>query len=298
MTSVIKVENLEKRYGENIVLKDISFDVKKGEIFALLGTNGSGKTTTLECIEGVRKFENGHIYIDGKIGVQLQSTSLPENIKIIEALRLFSKWNSSKIDKGFIERIGLDTIKNREYLELSTGQKRKLHLALALIGNPDIIILDEPTAGLDVESRLILHDEIKMLKQDDKTIIIASHDMAEVENLSDRIAILKDGKIVFIGPANELMMKIKSTYEIHLKFSKPVSFDTLSICSYKGINQGYSVFLANNIEDSLLDLLTLVKREKIQVYDIRIEDTSLEQRFMEIANIDIKPAPVLFCLCK
>lgn len=284
MTSVIKVENLEKGYGENIVLKDISFEVKKGEIFALLGTNGSGKTTTLECIEGVRKFENGHIYIDGKIGVQLQSTSLPENIKIIEALRLFSKWNSSKIDKDFIERIGLDTIKNRQYLELSTGQKRKLHLALALIGNPDIIILDEPTAGLDVESRLILHDEIKMLKQDGKTIIIASHDMAEVENLSDRIAILKDGKIVFIGPANELMMKIKSTYEIHLKFSKPVSFDTLSICSYKGINQGYSVFLANNIEDSLLELLTLAKREKIQVYDIRIEDTSLEQRFMEIAK--------------
>lgn len=284
MTSVIKVENLQKRYKENVVLKDISFEVKKGEIFALLGTNGAGKTTTLECIEGVRKFENGHIWIDGKIGVQLQSTSLPENIKIIEALTLFSKWNSSEIDKSFIERIGLDPIKNKQYLELSTGQKRKLHLALALVGNPDIIILDEPTSGLDVESRMVLHGEIKMLKKRGKTIIIASHDMAEVENLSDRIAILKDGKIVFIGPADELMMKIKSTYEIHLKLSEPISFDTLSICSYKGTNQGYSIFVANNIEDSLLELLTLVKKDEIQVYDIRIEDTSLEQRFMEIAK--------------
>jgi len=284
VTSVIKVENLQKKYGENVVLKNISFEVKKGEIFALLGTNGAGKTTALECIEGVRKFENGHISIDGKFGVQLQSASLPENIKIIEALRLFSKWNSNEIDKGFIERIGLSIIKNKQYLELSTGQKRKLHLALALVSNPDIIILDEPTAGLDVESRIVLHDEIKMLKKKGKTIIIASHDMAEVESLSDRIAILKDGEIVFVGPPDELMMKIKSTYEIHLKFSEPISFDSLLICSYKGSNQGYTTFLTSSIEDGLLELLTLAKRDKIQVYDIKIDHTSLEQRFMEITK--------------
>ncbi len=184
----------------DLSFKDYSFDEN---IYA-----GEGKTTTLECIEGLRQFNSGQISIKGKLGVQLQSTSLPANIKAIEALTLFSKWNKSKLDKYFIEHIGLDTIKDKQYLELSTGQKRKLHLALALIGNPDIIILDEPTAGLDVESRVVLHEEIKILKKKGKTIVIASHDMAEVESLSDRIAILKDGEIVFLGPPDELMMKI------------------------------------------------------------------------------------------
>lgn len=284
MDSVIKVQNLEKRYGENLVLKGISFEVKKGEIFALLGTNGAGKTTTLECIEGIRKYDNGNISVEGKFGVQLQSTSLPENIKVIESLTLYSKWNSSQIDRDFIERIGLDTIQNKQYMELSIGQKRKLHLALALVGNPNIIFLDEPTAGLDVEGRVVLHDEIKMLKKQGKTIIMASHDMAEVESLCDRIAILKDGKIAFIGPPNELMMQIRSAYEIHLKFSEPVPLETISICTYKGINQGYSIFETSNIEDGLLELLILAKREKIQVYDVKTENASLEQRFMEMAK--------------
>ena len=284
MDSVIKVENLQKRYGEEVVLKSISFNVKRGEIFALLGTNGAGKTTTLECIEGLRKFDNGHISIDGKFGVQLQSTSLPENIKVYEALTLFSKWNSSEIDKDFIERIGLDTIKNKQYMEISTGQKRKLHLSLALIGNPDIIFLDEPTSGLDVEGRIILHDEIRMLKKQGKTIIMASHDMSEVENLCDRIAILKDGKIAFIGPPEDLKMQINSNYKIHLKLSGHIPFDTLSVCTYKGTNQGYSILEASNIEEGLLEFLTIAKKEKVQVYDIKIEHTSLEQRFMEIAK--------------
>lgn len=284
MTSVIEVKNLQKLYGKNIVLRDISFDVKQGEIFALLGTNGAGKTTTLECIEGLRQFNSGHISIEGKLGVQLQSTSLPANIKTIEALKLFSKWNKSKLDKYFIERIGLNTILDKQYLELSTGQKRKLHLALALVGNPDIIILDEPTAGLDVESRVVLHDEIKILNKKGKTIIIASHDMAEVESLADRIAILKDGELIFVGPPDELMMKIKSTYEILIKFSAPFAFDSLSISSYQETNQGYATFLTSSIEEGLLELLTLAKKNNVKVYDLKIKDTSLEQRFMEIAK--------------
>ena len=108
--------------------------------------------------------------------------------------------------------------------------------------------------------------------------------MAEVESLSDRIAILKDGEIVFLGPPDELMMQIKSTYKILLKFSDPFTFDSLSICSYQGINQGYATFLTSSIEEGLLELLALAKKNKIKVYDLKIEDTSLEQRFIEIAK--------------
>ncbi len=153
-----------------------------------------------------------------------------------------------------------------------------------MVGNPDIIILDEPTAGLDVESRVVLHDEIKILNKKGKTIIIASHDMAEVESLADRISILKDGELIFVGPPDELMMKIKSTYEILIKFSAPFKFDSLSISSYQETNQGYATFLTSSIEEGLLELLTLAKKNNVKVYDLKIKDTSLEQRFMEIAK--------------
>lgn len=284
MESVIKIQNLYKSYGKNSVLKGISFDVKKGETFALLGTNGAGKTTTLECIEELRKYDEGEIFIDGKFGVQLQSTSLPENIKVIEALTLFSKWNDCKLDNDFSSRIGLDTIKNKQYVELSTGQKRKLHLAIVLIGNPDIIFLDEPTAGLDVEGRIVLHDEIRRLKGQGKTIVMASHDMAEVEDLCDTIAILKDGKIAFIGSPEELTMQVSSVYTMHLKLSENISFFPLTTCVYKETIQDYSIFETSNIGDSLSELLTIAKVKKVQIYDLKIEHPSLERRFMEIAK--------------
>ena len=284
MESVIKIQNLYKSYGKNSVLKGISFDVKKGETFALLGTNGAGKTTTLECIEELRKYDEGKIFIDGKFGVQLQSTSLPENIKVIEALTLFSKWNDCKLDNDFSSRIGLDTIKNKQYVELSTGQKRKLHLAIVLIGNPDIIFLDEPTAGLDVEGRIVLHDEIRRLKGQGKTIVMASHDMAEVEDLCDTIAILKDGKIAFIGSPEELTMQVSSVYTMHLKLSENISFFPLTTCVYKETIQDYSIFETSNIGDSLSELLIIAKVKKVQIYDLKIEHPSLERRFMEIAK--------------
>lgn len=151
MNSIIEVNNLVKKYGDNTVIDNISFNVNKGEIFALLGANGAGKTTTLECIEKLRSYNSGTITVNGSIGVQLQSSSLPSNITVIEAFKLFSMWNKVNEDLELLNTFGLKDLKNKQYTSLSTGQKRRLHLALALIGNPDIIFLDEPTAGVDVE---------------------------------------------------------------------------------------------------------------------------------------------------
>lgn len=284
MKTKIRVTNLQKQYGENLVLKGISFEVTEGEIFALLGTNGAGKTTTLECMEGLRKYNGGEIYINGKIGVQLQSSSLPESIKGYEALRLFAKWNNTTIDTSFTERLGITNIIKKHYKEMSTGQKRRLHLALAMTGNPDIVFLDEPTAGLDVEGRVSLHEEIRRLKKEGKTIIMASHDMAEVEALCDRIAILKDGEIAFLGTANELTAQMKNIYKIQLKLSSQLKLSEFSICSYKGELQGYHIFDSNKIDDGILELLTLAKEQDITVYDLKIEHASLEQSFMDIAK--------------
>ena len=194
MKYAIQISGLRKNYGSTEVLKGIDFQVKKGEIFGILGVNGAGKTTTLECIEGFRGYDSGEIRVDGKIGIQLQSASLPAYIKAGEAVRLFAKWNHAKPEPARLSALGISELEKRRYMELSTGQKRRLHLALALTGDPDILFLDEPTAGLDVEGRVCLHKEIFRLKEQGRTIVMASHDMTEVENLCSRIAILNGGK--------------------------------------------------------------------------------------------------------
>ena len=170
MSCAIKVSNLQKSYGSHVVLKDLSFCVRQGEIFGLLGVNGAGKTTTLECIEGLRRYDNGSVAINGQIGIQLQSASLPEHIKPLEAAKLFAKWNKASLDKAMLEALGIYEFAKKQYFQLSTGQKRRLHLALALTRNPDILFLDEPTARLDVEGWVALHEQIRRLKASGKKV--------------------------------------------------------------------------------------------------------------------------------
>lgn len=263
----IQVRKLKKSYGSHMVLKGLDFQIEKGEIFALLGVNGAGKTTTLECIEGLRKYDSGAITVKGKMGIQLQSSSLPAHIKPMEAVKLFAKWNKTKIDDVMLNGLGIKEMEKKQYIQLSTGQKRRLHLALALIGNPDVIFLDEPTAGLDVEGRLSLHEQIRKLKSHGKTIVLASHDMAEVETLCDRIAILNNGNIVFCGTASELTDKVARKYFIHIK-----------------TQQGDNTFETDNIEDTLISLLGELKQKKIHVLDIKVDRGTLEQHFIEMAR--------------
>ena len=267
MKYAIEVRELNKNYGCHGVLKGLNFQIVKGEIFALLGVNGAGKTTTLESIEGLRKYDGGSIVVNGKMGIQLQSSSLPAHIKPMEAIKLFAKWNQTKIDDNMLKALKIKEIEKSQYLQLSTGQKRRLHLALALIGNPDIIFLDEPTAGLDVEARLALHEQIRYLKSQGKTIILSSHDIAEVETLCDRIAILNSGKIVFCGTPSELTDKVGRRYYIYLK-----------------TQEGVKSFETTNIEDTLISLLNECKQKKIQILDIKVDRGTLEQHFIKIAR--------------
>lgn len=267
MGNAIQVSRLKKSYGSNVVLKGLDFCVKQGEIFALLGVNGAGKTTALECIEGLKKYDSGEITVNGKTGIQLQSSSLPAHIKPMEAVKLFAKWNKTEIDFSMLDALGIKEIEKKKYIQLSTGQKRRLHLALALISNPNIIFLDEPTAGLDVSGRVSLHNLIRELKSQGKIIVLASHDMAEVETLCDRIAILNGGRIVFCGTASELTDKVNNKYFIHIK-----------------TQQGNSTFETSNIEDTLLSLLGELKKKRVRVLDIKVDRGTLEQHFIEMAG--------------
>lgn len=267
MTSALEVKELRKSYGEKAVLKGIDLCVRRGDIFALLGVNGAGKTTTLECIEGLRKYDGGTISVNGRIGIQLQSAALPAHIKGAEAVRLFAKWNRKTADVSMLAALGANNIANKQYQEMSTGQKRRLHLALALICDPDIVFLDEPTAGLDIEGRISLHEYIRNLKAQGKTIILASHDMAEVESLCDSIAILRDGKIAFAGTVTALTEKIGKHYNIQIR-----------------TEQGLETYESDDIRTSLTAILKNYQEKDAIIQDIRVDRGSLEQHFLKIAK--------------
>lgn len=269
MNIAIHIENLTKSYKNFKVLNGIGFDVKQGEIFGLLGVNGAGKTTALECIEGLRSYDEGAININGSIGIQLQSESLQSYIKPFEALNLFAKWNKTNVDNELVEYLGISEFSRKKYSNLSTGQKRRLHLALALTGNPDIIFLDEPTAGLDVEGKRYLHQIIRELKNKGKTIILASHDMTEVEQLCERIAILKNGNIEFIGTVNELTDTFGRFYNLNIV-----------------TEQGKEIIVTENLEETLMSVILNCRANGDKLLDVNTGRGSLEEHFVNIAKGD------------
>lgn len=267
MTEAIGVRGLQKSYGRKEVLKGVDLQVSQGEIFALLGVNGAGKTTALACMEGLRTYEGGSISIQGRMGIQLQSASLPAYMKGREAISLFAKWNRTVPDQSMLEALGIETLADLQYREMSTGQKRRLHLALALLGNPDVVFLDEPTAGLDVEGRIALHGYIRILKDRGKTIFLASHDMAEVESLCDRIAILKNGRIIFAGTAAQLTETVGRRYQIHIQ-----------------TDQGEEDYESGDIGVTLAAILKSCEERHAAIWDIRVDRGTLEQHFVKIAR--------------
>ena len=267
MKHALEVCGLKKSYGSRRVLKGLDFQVRPGEIFALLGANGAGKTTALECIEGLRSYDAGHITRHGSTGVQLQSSSLPDHIRPMEAVRLFAAWNRTSPSPSILEALGIPALGKKQYRHLSTGQKRRLHLALALTGDPDILFLDEPTAGLDVEGLANLHELIRRLKRGGKTILLASHDMNEVEALCDRMAILKDGILAFTGTAADLSEKLGRRYNISIRTSA-----------------GTEQLETSDILETLTAVLERCRKTGTVISDLHVDRGSLEQHFMQIAK--------------
>lgn len=267
MTEALRVSGLIKSYGERRVLTGVSFAVQKGEIFGILGVNGAGKTTLLECVEGFLNYEEGSVSVNGRMGVQLQSASLPGYITAEEAMRLFARWKRVRADEALFSLLGTEKLRKKRYMELSAGQKRRLHLALALIGDPGILFLDEPGAGLDVEGRLALHAELRRLKDAGKTIVLTSHDMAEVESLCGRIAILDGGRIAFLGSADALAESVGRRYTITVR-----------------TKEGEERILAEDIGESLLGILEEYKRKGLSICDLKVDRGTLEEHFMDFVN--------------
>jgi ABC-2 type transport system ATP-binding protein len=218
---ILDVQHLTKRYGEIVAVNDVNFQVHRQEIFGILGPNGAGKTTTLEMIETLRPMDTGHVLLNGLdvkkdqqrvkqiIGVQLQSSSFFDKLTLTELLLLFGELYGRRVDPvKLLQEVELQEKHKAKVDELSGGQKQRFSIAAALVNDPVVLFLDEPTTGLDPQARRHLWQVIRRIREEGKTIVITTHYMEEAEELCDRVAIMDHGKIVELAPPQDLISKL------------------------------------------------------------------------------------------
>jgi ABC-2 type transport system ATP-binding protein len=298
-STIIRVRDLRKIYGGFVAVDGIGFGVERGEIFGLLGPNGAGKTSTLECLEGIRRPDGGHIDILGVdpardphrlrnlIGVQLQTSGLPGTIEVDEAMRFFCAYHRVAPRYDLIERLGLGEKRKTQWGRLSTGQQRRLALALAAAHRPQVLILDEPTAGLDVGSRTELHAMMEELKSEGVSILLATHDMAEAEKMAGRVAILLKGKIVAAGTPRELtatgsgLTKVSVQTEGSALLRNGHSFPAVS---RQMARDEYAIYFSSDPAPTVSAILQYIQAQQDRLIDLRVERPSLEERFLEITQ--------------
>jgi len=299
--SVLKVENLRKSFGTVKAVEDISFSVEAGEVFTIIGPNGAGKTTTLEMIEGLQKPDAGTISINGLnwskdeseiktlIGVQPQSGALFELLTAEENLDLFASfYPRSKETSEVLEMINLTEHRDKRVKSLSGGQRQRLAIGLAMINDPRVIFLDEPTTGLDPQARRNIWDIIIKLKSLGTTIILTTHYMEEAEKLSDRVCIVDQGQIISLDTPAALISRLTQEREVRLTFhdgEEAARLTEKAIQSQPDIvrmeRDGVNLTLWSvQPEQSLYDLLGFTKEQGIRVEHVSIREMSLEDVFI------------------
>ena len=305
--TVIKISNLKKAYGDVQAVNGVSFSVNQGEIFGLLGPNGAGKTTTLSIVEGLIQADGGTVQVLGfdgnqnaqeikqKIGVQLQRTSLLSDLSVIEQIMLFSQLYGYQIKRQQaltrLERVGLDKKADAFPGNLSGGQQQRLALALALVNNPEIVFLDEPTTGLDPQSRRALWEIIRELQSNGKTVILTTHYMEEAEALCQRVGIIDHGRIIALGSPGELVSQLEDfstvTTSAHLPVETIQGFLNVAKAEYDG---ELIRIQTKDITTTLSDLLALSKQINVNLKQIHISQPSLEDVFLHLTGRTIREA--------
>ncbi len=297
---VIRVENLRKSYGSVAALRGVSFEVQAGEVFGLLGPNGAGKTSTIEILEGLRTPDAGVAIVAGldpqtaglefkqEVGAVLQSTSLPDKMRVSEALALFTGFYRRRAVPGLLlRRFQLEEKRNAFYSQLSGGQKQRLALALALVNNPTVLFLDEPTAGLDPQVRREIYDIIEELKQEKKTILLTTHYIEEAERLCDRVAIVDSGKIIAQGTPRELKHRSAGTTRIEVRLAKQVPDGILN--SLDGVSdsrefEGVYLLHSTRPPQTIVALVKLLEAEINELQSLEMFSPSLEDVFLELTG--------------
>ena len=296
----VVVRDLQKRYDDVLAAQSVSFEIEEGEIFGLLGPNGSGKTTTLECVIGLRQPDAGQIEVCGmdarqdpkavkeKIGAVLQTIALQDKITPREALSLFASfYRKTAAVSELLERFGLAEKADAPFDSLSAGQRQRLAVALAFVNDPELIFLDEPTTGLDPQSRRDLHEEIVQMKRDGHTVLLTTHNIDEAEQLCDRIAIIDRGRIIASGPPRDLIAASSSSQTVLLRTLVPIERDWVS--SIPGVSdlvcENTTVTFRTTTPGSTLAALTAIVDDRgVEILELHARKAKLEDVFLALTT--------------
>jgi ABC-2 type transport system ATP-binding protein len=298
MSTVIDVRNLHKSYGHTVAVDDVSFTVHEGEIFGILGPNGAGKTTTVECIEGLREPDRGTISVLGldplrdhaeltqRVGVQLQEGRLPDQLRVAEALELYSSFYRSPADPAKLtDQLGLTGKARTAFAKLSGGQKQRLSIALALVGDPEVAVLDELTTGLDPQARRDTWELIEGIRDRGVTIVLVTHFMEEAERLCDRVALIDAGRVVALDTPAALAERVQA--EQRIQFRPSISFDDRLLTDLPDvtsvIHRGDVVLVTGN-SNALNAVTSVLARNQIVARHLRVEQASLEDAFLALTG--------------
>jgi len=293
----VEVEHLRKRYGDQLAVEDVSFSVAAGEIFGILGPNGAGKTTTIECAQGLRKPDGGVVRVLGldaqrdvrelrrRVGSQLQSSALPDRLKVWEALDLFA----STTPRGgewpvLLEQWGLADKRNASFADLSGGQRQRLFVALALLGSPEVVFLDELTQGLDPAARRLAWGLIREIRDRGATVVLVTHDMDEAEQLCDRLAVIDHGRVVATGTPQELIVRAQDGIRIRFSTDEADVSWLRSVGGVREVSRRGQYVEVRGTGPVLVLVASALIDHGIVPADLRVDQPTLADAFMQLTS--------------
>ena len=297
---VIRVSDLKKYYGDVKAVEGVTFEVARGEVFGMLGPNGAGKTTTIEVLEGLREPNSGVVEVFGldvckhpesikqKIGVQLQSVSLYPRLTVTELLDLFGTFFNHRVPtKQLIDAVDLGERASARSMDLSGGQQQRLSIALALVNDPDLVFLDEPTTGLDPQARRSLWDLVKGLQEKGKSVVLTTHYMEEATELCDRVAIMDHGHILEMGSVPDLIgrrFKERAVY-----FDSTAKLPAERLGKLDGVTRaaqedGQTVLYSKDVPNTIGGLLAMADELNAEPQNLGIRQATLEDVFLDLTG--------------
>ncbi|WP_026413339.1 ABC transporter ATP-binding protein [Actinomadura oligospora] len=297
--AIIEVDGLRKSYDGRTVLDGVSFAVEEGEIFGLLGPNGAGKTTTVECVEGLRRPDSGSVRVAGLdpaadrkgvtriLGVQLQHSDLQDRLTVGEALGLYAAFYPHPADgRALAGRLGLTDLLGHRFGTLSGGQKQRLFIALALIGRPRVVVLDELTTGLDPNARRDTWELIDGLRNDGVTILLVTHFMEEAQRLCDRVAVLRSGVLAALDSPARLIEHARSATIVSFTPSRPPDDDALAaLPALRTVRRpGDGRLVVSGTDATVEALMSLLARDGIVAHNLRVETATLDDAYLDLTR--------------
>ncbi len=298
--AVIEVRELRKAYDDVQAVRGVSFTVEQGEVFGMLGPNGAGKTTTVEILEGLRKRDGGEVMVLGldpdaagrsikfRIGVQLQQVALYPRLRVHEVIELFASfYGRSGVADRLIQTLGLEERRAGLVKDLSGGQQQRLSVALAVVNDPEIVFLDEPTTGMDPAARRNLWEFIEELRKDGRTIFLTTHYMEEAERLADRVAVMDHGKIIALETPRKLVRQNFS--EDAIEFSQRDGLTTeelgaLPSVTDASLNAEQFRLYSANVPETMGALLSLAERREAPIENLQVRRATLEDVFLKLTG--------------